>query len=613
MKKQKKLVIAFLIALLSLIVLYLAVVLPLVNREEPKPDGITVDEGEDVLYNTRLVYEKLDREDIVSITVKNGHGEFSLVRDDPESKRSGFLISYNGEKYTMCDYNEEEISQLIVAAGTVYAREKLFDSEITEDVYREYGLSDADSPAVIEVTSFDGASYRLFVGDATVTDGCYYLRLDGREAVYVSQSTSVGDCAYSKPTKYINPTIATAYTTYGYYYTNDFSIFRRSAELGDTVGSDDTVELSYYTVIDGQKSETVKGLFELPKCKMAMQTALRGRKVGDTGIEFSLSYNNKYTDGELYGKTVLYHVESIDAVRHLNIKLDFLNSSERPMFNSTDVYAIIAPRDKSAYVPDSSAYMGVLESFGELTGTETVALGLTNEKMKEYGLDEYFIYYESPTKVSSVENSDDVIPSGFISDWIYLSKKQQDGSYYAASVNFNIIVKISEDIVGFVDWPFSSWVSDAMMAANIHDVESILFDFNYADAKEDFFFELTEKESNGSTTLASVKQNGKEVNINAFKNLYVGLLNCTYVGDYSGTEPTSDIISDPSRKVMTIEIKLRDGDEHTIEFYPYSARRVLVSLDGGAYFYVPSSRIEKFYNDAKAIENGQTPDYDSIY
>ena len=49
MKKQKKLVIAFLIALLSLIVLYLAVVLPLVNREEPKPDGIQVDEGEDVL------------------------------------------------------------------------------------------------------------------------------------------------------------------------------------------------------------------------------------------------------------------------------------------------------------------------------------------------------------------------------------------------------------------------------------------------------------------------------------------------------------------------------------------------------------------------------------
>jgi hypothetical protein len=64
---------------------------------------------------------------------------------------------------------------------------------------------------------------------------------------------------------------------------------------------------------------------------------------------------------------------------------------------------------------------------------------------------------------------------------------------------------------------------------------------------------------------------------------------------------------------MTIEIKLRDGDEHTIEFFPYSARRVLVSLDGGAYFYVPSSRIEKFYNDAKAIENGQTPDYDSVY
>ena len=119
MKKQKRIIIAFLIAIAVLTVLYFAVVVPLVNREEPKEPGISVDEGEDVLYNTRLVYEKLDREEIVSIKIKNEDAEFTLIRDDPTNNKSGFLIEIDGLAYARCDYDDEQISALIVSAGTV--------------------------------------------------------------------------------------------------------------------------------------------------------------------------------------------------------------------------------------------------------------------------------------------------------------------------------------------------------------------------------------------------------------------------------------------------------------------------------------------------------------
>ena len=613
MKKQKKIIIAFLIAIAVLAILYFAVVVPLVNREEPKTPGISVDEGEDVLYNTRLVYEKLDREEILSIKVKNENAEFTLIRDNPKSNKSGFLIAVGDIAYARCDYDDELISSLIVSAGTVYAREKLFDSDITEDIYKEYGLADSDNPALIEVTSFEGNTYRLYVGDATVTDGCYYLRLDGREAIYVSQAQNVGVCANSVPADYVKPTLTSTFTTYGYYYTKDFTVWSRSEQEGEVVRDDDTVVATYYTVIDGVKGDKVQSSFDLNYNKRAIQLAFRGKKVGDGGFEFEVTYEKDYENENLAGKTIKFEVESIDAVNHMEIRLDFLNASERPMFNSTDVYAITAPRERKGYIPNSSAYMTILESFSEYVGLDTVELGLSNEIMEKYGLGKYIIAYEAPTSISTSANSDDVNIKGTIPNYLYISEKQEDGTYYVASLLFEIVAKVDAKDFAFVEQPFTDWVNTTMMAVNIQNIESMSFSFNYADAKGDYLFELSTVTQNGNTSVSSVKLNGKSVDINAFKNLYVGLLSTYYVDDYSGTESTDSIQKDAARRVLTLTVKLRDGDMHTFSFYPYSPRRVLVSLDGGAYFYIPSSKVEKFYRDVQAVQNGQMPDYDKVY
>ena len=616
MRRQKKAIIAILIAIAVLLTLYFAVVVPLVNREEPKEPPLEVDEGEDLLYNTRLVYENLKREDILSIKIKNADAEFSFVRDNPDSRKSPFLLSIDGVNYSRCDYNDEKISELVVAVGTVYAREKLFQGEITEGTYAEFGLRAEDNPAVVEVATLDGDVYTLYVGSATVTDGSYYLRLKGRDAVYVSQTASIGVCAYSLPKDYVNPTLTSAFTTYGYYYTQDFTVYQRSEEKGDVVMPDDTVIVTYYTEIDGVKSDTYQGSFDLAPTsseKLALKTALRGRAVGDKDIEFDVYYSEKDENKELAGKTVTYHVVSVDAVNHMVICLDFLNASQRPMFNSTDIYAITAPRERTGYIPNSSAYMSILESFASLTGIETVEVGLTDETREKYGLDEYVVYYESPYSVKSVGNTDDVVIEATIPNYLYISERQQDGSYYVASFLFEIVARVDASAIGFVEWPFSRWISSTMMAVNIHHIESISFDFNYADAKDKYTFDIAVAQTNGNTSVSRVTLNGKLSNINNFKHLYVALLSTYYSGEYSGEEDVQDIISSPERSVLTMTVKLRDGDVHTFDFYPYSPRRVLVSLDGGAYFYIPSSKVEKIYRDVQAILNGQTPDYDSVY
>ena len=200
-----------------------------------------------------------------------------------------------------------------------------------------------------------------------------------------------------------------------------------------------------------------------------------------------------------------------------------------------------------------------------------------------------------------------------IPNYLYISEKQEDGTYYVASLLFEVVAKVSASDFAFVEKPFTDWVNTTMMAVNIQNIESMAFNFNYADAKGEYLFELATATQNNNTSVTGVKLNGKSVDVNAFKNLYVGVLSTYYEDDYSGEESVESILADNSRRVLTITVKLRDGDMHTFSFYPYSPRRVLVSLDGGAYFYIPSSKVEKFYSDVQTVLNGGKPDYDKIY
>ena len=163
-------------------------------------------------------------------------------------------------------------------------------------------------------------------------------------------------------------------------------------------------------------------------------------------------------------------------------------------------------------------------------------------------------------------------------------------------------------------------MKEEMFSVNIGTVDRIEFDFDYTDMDKTFTFDLGHTvASDGQTSLTMIKylEGNLGIGVDPFKEFYLHLVTVYYAGEYAGEVPISEIVE--GRCVLSMRVTLMgagnstDGAVYTYRFYPYSDRRVLVSLqrddgDVGAYFYVTASDVEKIYNDISLLLQGKTPD-----
>ncbi len=616
MKKQKKLTLILALAFALLLLLYFCVVMPLVNKEEPPPPPLDVDEGEGLYHNIRLLYENIDRVDIESITLHNDTADYSFIRKDPEKKNSDFIIKEGENIYYLPEYDYEKISEIVVAAGTTYVREKIINGEVSEEVFAEYGLSLAENPAYFVLKTFDGRTEKVYIGEKTITDGGYYLRREGVDAVYVSQSVNIGDAVLRAPQYYVKPLLTAIFTTYGNYYTKDFTVWSKKTDENERVHRDDTVQFVYYELKeDGSTSEKMEGSADLRDMQVAIKDAFEGKRIGDGDFTFVRKYVDNYEDKNLAGRSVTYYVEKIIGIDRLEICLNYINTAERSLFSAGDIYAITDPRDKRSYTPNTDMYMTILDGIAAMEGAETVAIGVSAEKIAEYGLGAYKIYYETPQTIKTVANSNDVITSNHMTNMLYVSERQEDGTYFVGSLLFDIIAKVDAETLDYLSWPFSKWVSNKPFSININDIALTQFRFSYADANETHsFYPITNMlgEKNGIDRVLH-EESGKNVSVNNYRQLFMVLLTTYFSGDYDGEREATEIISDKEGCILTLEIELKNGEGREWKFYPYTERKVLVSVDGGAYFYINSSEVEKLYNDIQLLLDGKALDYEKKY
>ncbi len=624
MKKNKTLLLLLAGAAAVMLIAYFAVVRPLVNQpRETEPPPVTED-GEGVLYRKVLLYESIKRADMASITVHNAGGEYKFERSDVADATTPFQLSIRQgdvfESYAHIKYNEEKFSELVVSTGTTYVLERVVDSAADEAVLAEYGLSVADDPSWFEIRTIAGQTLRVYVGDSAVTDNGYYLRLEGRNTVYVSSTTSIGKTAHGGVQNFVDPTLSTPFASYGFYYTKDFTLWKRQNATPDAVTGEDSVKLSYTPVIDGVAGEAVSGSVDLRKAITEFRDALIGRHIGDKDFSFTVAYAE---DDEQYpGKTVEYRVNEVESINRLTIALDFMNMSKRSDFDSGVAYKITAPASKTGYLASSNHYMGVLEAIGDLKGVETIAVGLTSEVMARYGLDAYTIYYETPVNLSyDKDNPEDVVAEAYFPNFLYISQKQADGSYYVGSLLFDIVARVDGAEFAFLEHTTAWWLKESMFSVNVNKTRSIAFDFTYRDETSSHTFVLTQKETTpGKPFLSDVVylQGNRRVDVNAYKSLHMNLVTIYFSGEYDGTAPTSQILADAGARVLTMTLTMTDGKVYVYRFYPYSARHVLVSVEReggaeGAYFYITADEVEKLYADIQTILAGGIPNPEKRY
>ncbi len=640
MKKHQLLPLIFGGVAVLLIVLYFAVVRPLVaNGGDTVTTTAVTDEGEGTLYNKGTLYPAIRREEMVSITVHNKAGTFRFHRlaeegKEPTKKDDFVIAKLEGDTFTSyadITYKQERLSELVVATGSFYYHKNIAkDAEAsgTQLDLSQYGLAPEQDPAWFEIETFAGDTVRVYVGDAAVTDNGYYVMVDGREDVYVSHTTLVGTTALCELPTFVDPTLTYSFVQTAYYFSKDFSFWRPAPE-GYRLTLDDSVRFRYTSrIIAGAKEGDVietgpeNATQDLRTAQAVMQEAFLGKGVGDGGFTFTIEHedSDKVAEG-LRGRTVEYRIEEITGIDTLYIVLNYLNSSKRSDFHTGVAYKITAPAKMTGYLPSSNRYMGVLETIGELVGSETVDVGMTPEMLEKYGLDAYCIYYEAPMTIGYDKvNTDDIVVGKYLPVYLYISEKQEDGSYLVGSLQTNVVARVDGSTLSFLEEKDTFWLEDTMFSVNIGNATKLEFDFDYRDADITYTF-LHEREEDDRgrfiTTGVSYLEGGRRVNLEDYRSLYMHLVSIYYSGEYDGALPKDELLA-RDESVLTMRITLGDGAEYVYRFYPYSARHVLVSVEGeegveGAYFYALSSEVEKIYRDILLVLDGVKPDPDKQY
>ena len=280
---------------------------------------------------------------------KDGDGEMEFYSPAIASRFESF-------DYTTLYDDTSKIPTVLAAAGIGYFKDRIYirandASNPTDEQYQEilarYGLSDADSPAYYEILGYkvdenqnvvyeyapsaggdkrevfvkvaasgaksyvhaDGTVYegdldhltpkvdgdryqRVYVGDMTPDRTGYYIYVKGRDVVYTTGTSSIGDVVYRDLSYYVNPRLITKTSdSYAPYMPVDFRIWSElREEAADIVGDNSVV--GYYvenTDEDGRDLGSSVGFINLlggdvdPRIKAALLGAKKRRCSDDYG------------------------------------------------------------------------------------------------------------------------------------------------------------------------------------------------------------------------------------------------------------------------------------------------------------------------------------------
>lgn len=393
-----------------------------------------------VLMFKQLTYDKGSTKDeskvIKSLEVHNEYGSYTFERN----KNMEFVIKGSEG----APYNKESFAQLAVGCGYTLATRrlenpaKLANGEID---FAEYGLAaqkrvktEKDEngneieveynyePAWYVITTMTGESHKVIIGDKTVTGTGYYARYEGRDTIYVLGTSGFDGYMLNSVESYITPTIVYPMRSVDYFNVRDFMIYgnvdynKIYTALYEKYGEVKIEELDEET--RKKFNDDYAKLFEENSRKLCEFSYL-----GVDGRTGTLYAHDPYSNGLDYAKGY------------------YLNS------NSLDI---------------------VLSSFYETDFTGVVKLSPTDEDLEKYG-----IVYSDFVVMFYYETEDDNGKTVYAENFVRISKKSEDGVYYAYSEAYDMIVGIKADCLEYLEWEEIKWYQTSYIQVDISYVEKI--------------------------------------------------------------------------------------------------------------------------------------------
>ncbi len=221
-KRQIRIMLTALVVVAVGLAAYFFVIKPLVESiPETPPEEVILLEGEVLGPQNRIfIMEYIDKDNVSFVKVHNEYGEFGVTYDEEEE-------TYIVTDHPAAVYDREKLQSLLSAAGYTLAMERITDS--TEN-FSEYGLSELDNPAWYEIGDRNGNTHKLYIGDIIPSNAGYYIRYDGRNAVYVLDST-ISETLLSPLEAIISPTLAFPIPQNAYHTIANFFLFSGEAPV----------------------------------------------------------------------------------------------------------------------------------------------------------------------------------------------------------------------------------------------------------------------------------------------------------------------------------------------------------------------------------------------
>lgn len=499
-----------------------------------------------VLMFKQLTYDEsstLDSSRVIkSVEIHNEYGSFTFERNDDMD----FVIK--GHETTL--YNRESFAKLANACGyTISIRrlenpQRLGDGSIN---YAEYGLADETrtrvetdengneteveynyTPSWYVITSMTGESHKVIIGDEIVSGVGYYAKYEGRDTVYVLNSSGFSDVVLQKIEAIVTPMVIYPMETNMYFDVEDFRIYKDIDH--DAIENDIIQNYPDFAELDeDRQTEIYIEYFQKHSTKMCDFTY---QDLGErsNSMYASLPYisNLEYSGG--------YYI------------------------NSTNISNMLA-----------SLYRGEFD--------EVVKLSPSEEELKKYGLDRAPFAVEFLYRTT--DNDGEKI---YISNRFEISAKNSEGKYYAYSETYDMIVLADEAVFEYLEWDDIDWYEPSYIQSDITFIKDIIvesskygvhFSFENSASKVGDYFSNTGseyKDSEGNIYKIRKDANGKYVLVKDDKELRP-----VYNGDYllaalpysPGTNEYGDY--------ALVETKRSDsdgdGENDTVTYYYYYVYR----------------------------------------
>ncbi len=334
----------------------------------------------------------------------------------------------------------------------------------------------------------------------------------------------------------------------------------------------------------------------------------------------------------------------------VQVAFDYIPMPERnnTMF-SADIYRV-SPLFKyplGSYRLAGDTVSNMLQCLYQTNFVGIRKLGLTDEALREYGLD-------SPAFVLSYDYEADTDGDGktdaTIDNFLMISERTESGTYYVASALCNVIAEVHESSFSFLENRTFDWINQYIIWYNLAYVRRLnvrtpdgtinfTFDNSASDQSQNInsnnlrmWIDGVEPDYIVYKTSASTGRQTQETPVYNFRQFYKALLYASIGGQVSDGKITLTeeemaafraMDDSECQLVLTIEAEdyaattcpdyFKENNTATIvcRFYRYSEGRSYLTINGEGEFFVDASFVEKLIADAARVRDGVLVDSES--